>query len=321
MNLPRSPITVLLTLALTGSPAVASEAAFSFMAIGDTAYNGERDYPVYSALIEVMNERQPAFTVHVGDLWGAGSCGDAEIDRAADFFASYEHPVIYTPGDNEWTDCGAEGLGAFDALERLQTLRSRFFAEAQSLGATPMPLVRQSDVSEYKALVENARWEQANVLFMTAHVPGSQNGADHRSMERMQEFMERNAANVAWINDGFRIAIEEQRAAVVLTIHAELFDSNSYYTGPFGAVLQAIREGGERFGGPVLLIHGDFHRFTIDRPFLEVRGEEHPPRYPNITRLQVHGAPEIAAVRVGVNPETPGVFSFEPILVPMEAHP
>ncbi|MEM1435541.1 MAG: metallophosphoesterase [Pseudomonadota bacterium] len=292
-------------------------AEFSFVAIGDTAYNGARDYPLYEQLIDRINSRAPEFTIHVGDLWGAGSCGDEEMDRAAEFFARYDHPLVYTPGDNEWTDCWVEGLGRFDPLERLAELRTRFFSIADSLGKTPMPLVRQADLvkddSEAKALVENARWEHERVLFMTVHVPGSQNGADHSRLDLMQEFMARNQANVAWINDGFRLAIQQELPAVVIALHAELFASNQHRRGPFGAVLQALREGSERFGKPVLLIHGDFHQFVIDRPFFQSRGEEEMPRYANLTRLQVHGAPELAAVRVTVKPETIGVFGFEPV--------
>ena len=42
-------------------------------------------------------------------------------------------------------------------------------------------------------------------------------------------------------------------------------------------------------------------------------GESAPPKYANITRLQVYGAPEIKWVRVSVEPDTPWVFSFAPL--------
>ncbi len=35
------------------------------------------------------------------------------------------------------------------------------------------------------------------------------------------------------------------------------------------------------------------------------------PLYANITRLQVYGAPELKAVQVSVDTETPWVFSFQ----------
>ena len=43
------------------------------------------------------------------------------------------------------------------------------------------------------------------------------------------------------------------------------------------------------------------------------RGEVDQPLYGNIVRLQVYGAPELKAVKVGVDTETPWVFSFEPL--------
>jgi len=38
---------------------------FHFVAIGDTAYNPNRDYPLYERLIGEINKSNPAFTVHV----------------------------------------------------------------------------------------------------------------------------------------------------------------------------------------------------------------------------------------------------------------
>jgi hypothetical protein len=82
---------------------------------------------------------------------------------------------------------------------------------------------------------------------------------------------------------------------------------------PFYWVARAIRDLGSEFGRPVLLIHGDFHEFIVDRPFLVMTGEVTPPRYDNITRLQVYGAPDIRAVRISVDTETPWVFGFTPL--------
>ena len=83
--------------------------------------------------------------------------------------------------------------------------------------------------------------------------------------------------------------------------------------GPFYWIVYAIREEGAKFGKPVLLINGDFHDLVIDRPFMVSQGEEKPPLYANITRLQVYGAPELKAVQVNVDTETPWVFSFQPL--------
>ena len=56
--------------------AASARADFEFVALGDTAYNGEKDYPPYEALIDLINETAPAFSIHVGDIWGAGTCED-----------------------------------------------------------------------------------------------------------------------------------------------------------------------------------------------------------------------------------------------------
>ena len=61
------------------------------------------------------------------------------------------------------------------------------------------------------------------------------------------------------------------------------------------------------------MINGDYHEFVIDRPFAVSQGEVEKPKYRNITRLQVYGAPELKAVRVDVDPSTPWVFSFQPL--------
>ncbi len=60
---------------------------------------------MYRALIRRINAAKPSFTIHVGDTWGALECSAVEHERIRDFFAQYDHPVIYTPGDNEWVDC------------------------------------------------------------------------------------------------------------------------------------------------------------------------------------------------------------------------
>ena len=136
-----------LTLMQFGSGSHAED--FHFVALGDTAYNGEADYPVYNALIDLINSDNPAFSIHVGDIWGAGSCSDAHMNEIATFFSRYRQALIYTPGDNEWVDCHRPTLGEFDPLERLAKLRSLFFSKPLSLGQNPLTLVRQSDVSEF----------------------------------------------------------------------------------------------------------------------------------------------------------------------------
>ena len=148
------------------------------MALGDTAYNLDRDLPVYERLIDSINDSVPAFTIHVGDTWGVLECTEQNHLWVRGWFDRFDHPLIYTPGDNEWTDCRkpevldaysrvVEGKGTpddlallgaarqldnalaatsyADTLASLATLRKIFFAESMSQGAVRMPLTLQTD--------------------------------------------------------------------------------------------------------------------------------------------------------------------------------
>lgn len=342
-------------LMLLAQPARAE--TFSFVALGDTAYNPAVDYPVYEALIARINKARPAFSIHVGDTWGALPCTEDQHRSVLGWFAKYDHPVVYTPGDNEWADCrkadvleaysryvsgkatpadlalllplrgldaGMTSAGYDDPLASLGLIRKVFFDKPQSVGGKTMPLVRQPDVSAFKDTAENTRWEKGGVVFATVSAPGSNNGFLMQNEARAAEAIARNRANVDWIKATFAEAKARNAKAVVISLQAAMFvdgDGGEFsgkelrggFEGPYYWLALAIRDLGARFGKPVLLINGDFHDFIVDRPFMVSQGEVKPPLYGNITRLQVYGAPELKAVKVGVDTETPWVFSFEPL--------
>jgi hypothetical protein len=206
-------------------------------------------------------------------------------------------------------------MGRYDSAERLAKLRTVFFAKPQSLGSQPMALVRESDVSPYKSYVENARWERDGILFATVHIVGSHNNFITTDPNALAEAAARMQANVSWLRDSFRIARIGEYRAIVIAMHAEMFAEDHSEDSPFGPIVDELKLGAERFGRPVLLVHGDYHTFTVDRPLLVKRGESEPSLYTNITRLQVYGAPEIGAVLVSVDPDSVGVFGFTPLLV------
>src|SRR3954470_11038750 len=84
--------------------------------------------------------------LHVGDIHsGKQFCTEAYDRSVAELWAAYKDPLIYTPGDNEWTDCHKAGEGghlyldppantrpidyaAGDPLDNLALIRSIFFA-------------------------------------------------------------------------------------------------------------------------------------------------------------------------------------------------
>ena len=79
----------------------------------------------------------------------------------------------------------------------------------------------------------------------------------------------------------------------------------------FVNTVNAVERGAKAFGKPVLVIHGDEHEFQVGR-FLNAKYKA----IPNVLRLEVMGAEDVHAVRVVVDPDSPGVFGFIPLLVP-----
>jgi hypothetical protein len=343
--------------------ATAQAARFDFMALGDTAYRLPEDLPIYEALIDKINSAEPAFSIHVGDIWGANVCTEAEYKKVLAQFQRFRQPVVFTPGDNEWVDCRQpEVISAYirylrgeaepadlailgplqgfdasharagydDVLARLTDIRRIFFPRPESLGATAMPLARQSEAqsaegtTDYPEFVENAKWLHQGVQFVTVHVTGSQNNFYINDEAVAAEAARRHRATIAWLQSAFADAKAADARALVIAMHAQLFLTGSGDEnfgrpvrgggeGPFFWIARAIRDLGSAFGRPVLVIHGDFHEFIVDRPFLVSAGEETPPKHDNITRLQVYGAPDVRAVRVSVDTDTPWVFGFTPL--------
>lgn len=289
---------------------------FEFVAIGDLPY-GARDkvQPAYEHLIVQINALRPAFTVHVGDIKsGATPCSDEEFAFQRANFERFETALLYTPGDNEWTDCHRPAAGRFDPLERLAKLRQVFFAEPRTLGRKPFAVERQS-----AAYPENVRFERAGVLFVTLHIVGSNNNFEARDLKAVEEFKARDAANIAWIRAAFERVRALPARALVVMLQADPFEirmpwgdfpPHSGFAASIGETLLPLAEA---WGQPVLFIHGDSHRFVIDRPFKNAQGKP----IHNVTRLEVFGAPDMHAVRVGVDPDAGMPFSFTPLINPL----
>lgn len=315
---------VLLVLALllgcagvTRAAEIGGPRSFAFVALGDMPYRAT-DVPRFEALIDRINALRPAFSIHVGDTKSGGArCDDASYEATRAQFARFDHALVYTPGDNEWTDCHRQSAGTFDPLERLARIRSLFFAEARSLGQAPIALERQSDVMpEHARYVENTRFERNGVVFVQVHVVGSNNGFEATRPEAAAEFFARDRANVAWLDAAFEKARADGAAAMVIAMQADLWDiRQSHATVPsasgFLATIRAIERGARAFGRPVLTINGDEHVFRIT-PF---HATDMKP-VANVTRLQVMGDTTIGAVRIVVDPDdATAPFAFQPFTV------
>src|SRR5262245_49000621 len=200
-----------------------SAGGFDFVVMGDLPYTTQEvdhDKP-FERLIAAVNKLQPAFSIHIGDIKsGSTRCDDATFAKIKAYFMTFQNPLVYIPGDNEWTDCHRKSNGPFDPLERLAKIRAMFFPQAVSLGQQTLPVIRQSDVSAFTQMVENARWVMQNIEFVTVHVVGSNNNL-RQNRDAALEFLERNQANVAWINEVFAVAKRDNLLGMVLAMHAD----------------------------------------------------------------------------------------------------
>ncbi len=304
-------------LLLLATPAAAEPVRFA--AFGDMPYCNRDpeacrgEVARVEALTGAINAARPDFSIFLGDTKAGGeACSDAIIlDRTARWFARIRVPLVYTPGDNEWTDCWQPRAGGFDPIERLRLLRARFFSAPVSLGAAPMRLQRQSDLDpQHRLYVENARWERGGVTFLTLHVPGSDNnrprdGAPGTPPGAAQEYPARNAANLAWLREGFAVATAAGSRAVVVAMQADLYFRDRCGRGTVAGHVDtrdALAAAARGFGKPVLLLHGDSHFWLRDHPA---------PGVPNLTRVMVPGDGDTRAVVVTLEPEAAEPYRFE----------
>ena len=110
---------------------------------GDLPYSDLQATTGVPNLIDDMNNRNLEFTVHDGDLKvGSGvpgsktptTCSDAMYVQALGYLNALNAPAMFTPGDNDWTDCDRPANGGFSSLERLEHERKLFFSTPFSFG-------------------------------------------------------------------------------------------------------------------------------------------------------------------------------------------
>lgn len=314
---------VLAPAAPAGEPEPAP-AAFQFVAMGDQPYGRDlRSGPAYRHLIGLINAERPPFTIHVGDFKsGIAECTDAEYAAQQAHFNLFDSALVYTPGDNDWTDCQRQHA---DPIERLAALRARFFAGPSSLGARPVALERQSELMpSHAAFRENQRWWHQGVLFTTLHTVGPKDNTDEPSAALRQEQAARLAANIAWVRASFDLARQRGARALVFATQADVLSDPKWpwslprVRSPFRDLVQRnlLKLAGES-RLPVLFVHGDSHQFIADQPFADDRGR----RIDNAWRLEVPGDTRMHAVVVTVQPSAAKPFGFRVLWNPLSPDP
>ncbi len=327
-----------------GTATQAQERAFQFALIGDMPYTKVAELE-YQRVLAAVNKAELALVVHVGDFQNdprgyypnpASSllpCLDDNYKAIYDSFQSVRHPVILTPGDNDWTDCHLVKEPKIDPLERLAKVRAMFFPEGRSLGQRTIPVESQAKDSRYAKFRENLRWSISGVTFVTLHTVGS-NDNFGRTPEMDAEQAERKAANIAWIRQAFASAKADNSRGLVLLTQANPGFENHWPANPKGRYfrnflgvkplnppqetgyddyVKALAEELEGYDRPVAFLHGDTHLHRIDKPLFSAKTNR---MFENFTRVETFGNPDTHWVRVTVDPSDPQVFRFNAEIVP-----
>ena len=285
--------------------------SFAFAVFGDGPYY-VTERARFSRLIEDVNQSDVEWFLHVGDIMWA-TCSDDALASRLEMLGKIRHPVVYTPGDNEWTDCHQRG--GFQPLERLERIRSTYFAKpSTSIAGAAMVVESQSANPAWRDFVENARWRRGGFLFVTVHMVGSYNATTRfpgRGAADDSAVVRRTAAALDWLDTSFAIARADSLSGVVIAAHANPRFENPP-RNPFASFLGKLVEHTTTFPGQVLFIHGDTHEHTVDHPLRRAGTGE---GLENFTRLEAYGSPDIGWVRVVVDSVAGRVVEFEPRLM------
>jgi hypothetical protein len=290
--------------------------------IGDIPYGAALIAEFPADIAEINADPNVSGVVHLGDIKnGSSRCDDSYFTARLADFQTFADPLVYTPGDNEWTDCHRANNGGYLPTERLAKVRELFFAQpGTTLGQRTAPVRAQS-----RRYPENVLWRSHGVQFGVVHVVGSNDdqfpwygdrvdatGAPvpetpAETVLRAREYLPREAAALDWIDRIFDDAEQHGAPAVALGMQADMWDGTAADQTAFIPIKALIADRSARFGKPVLLMEGDSHRFLVDRP----AGQPE-----NLTRIVVQGSTSVPHewLRLHVDPSSAGVFSCENVV-------
>jgi hypothetical protein len=258
--------------------------------------------------IDAVNADPDVSTViHVGDIHsGKQYCTESYDRTIAALWSHYADPLVYTPGDNEWTDChkAGEGGGTYDPatgqityvtgsdgqpvdyavgdpLANLDLLRSIFFpAPGRTLGSGRLTTLSQADVRDRRhpqdrQYVENVMWQQQGLFFVTVNLPGGSNddtdpwyGAP-LTQAQQDESQRRTAADLRWLDLAFDRARHDKARGVVVVEQADIWaldGKTSDHLTQYEPIVKSLADHTRAFGRPVLLFEGDSHVYRSDNP-------------------------------------------------------
>lgn len=293
----RTSLTLLGVLGALLLPAAAQAAPKTVAIFGDTPYGATQVANFPKDIDDLNADPDVDWVVHVGDIKsGSTQCTDAYFAQIRAQFDRLQDPLVYTPGDNEWTDCHRPNNGAYDPLERLRKIREVFFDRPYRTLGRSRAIIDQSS----RGLPENKLWAEKRVVLSALHVVGSNDslvpwtGQVAPTPAQQAEHDARLRGNLAWLKTTFAAARVTNARAVVLAMQADTWDAFAIAAGQttaFVPLVEALAREARAFKKPVLLVQGDSHVYKEDAPLATVQ-----PAYPNavtapnVKRIVVQGS-------------------------------
>jgi len=320
-----------------GGPATLSTmAVYGDAPYGTTPTDNSETLATPAFVASVNADPDVSMVLHVGNIHsGKQFCTQAYDQTIFDMWTAYVDPLVYTPGDNEWTDCQkTKEMSSGAPLNELAKLRTLFFPHpGKTLGGVQKSVLSQAQAFDPAhpsdaAFVENVMWEKSNVLFVAINLPGGSNNdqdvwyaAPTATAAQTQEIADRTGADLRWLDLAFAQAQADGVAAVVIQAQADMWDPEkgaAHQTG-YEAFVMNVANHTTAFGKPILMFNGDSHVYQVGNPMDPTNAvyAMHPfYNVPNFFRIVVHGSTTpLEWLKVSIDPSVnapPGSNAFGP---------
>lgn len=211
------------------------------------------------AEIDRIRPQTLAFVVTNGVRAEDEPCTDSLYRERKNLFEESDKSLFLSLAGSDWIGCKSEDEADI-RIERLQRLREILFEADHSFGMVSTPLTRQSSSARYADFPENTYWEYGNILFVTLHLPASNNHYLNAA-GRNNEFEERLMANLYWLKRVFMLAERNSHSAIVIFCDGNPFSEEKKLAPAsrdgFQEIRQLINKLAGDFPGKVLLVHGE----------------------------------------------------------------
>ncbi len=290
----------------------ASDGKLTIAVYGDAPYGTSptdtSETEATPAFIDAINAAPGvSLVLHVGDIHSGKQYCTEDYDRTIfNLWKKFKDPLIYTPGDNEWSDCHkpAEGGGTYNSatgqidyvldaagnpvdyangnpVANLDLIRSIFFSHpGHALGRRNKRVLSQAELPNWghrsdAKFVENVMWVESRVVFVAVNLPGGSNndndiwyGVPSQSPAQAQEVAERTGADLRWLDAAFSLAKAVRAKAMVIQAQADMWDpeKGAAHQAAYEPFVQSVAEHTTAFGRPVLMLNGDSHVYLSDNP-------------------------------------------------------